>query len=169
VTVGTQFGMVVGFVKSLPGKIASVGRSMWNGLKSGLSAVISRIVARLPDLLSVYNDTAGQILGTINVNDPTAGKGLGLGADSGVLRGPGGAGGDGFGGRKAPPWFAAGGVASGWGRFRVGERGPEMATIMGSRLRIGPLSQAGGLPALSGGGIEVHPHGIYLDGERLPG
>lgn len=109
-----HFNQIVGFVAGLPGRIASAASGMWDGLKSGLVAAINWIIAKW-NWLSDHAKAPSWVPG--------------------------------IGGHHILPTIAPlqgaadGGIVRTAGSFFVGERGPELFTMMPGlgAARVDPL------------------------------
>jgi TP901 family phage tail tape measure protein len=63
-----NFGKIVAFVKTLPGKIAKAAKGMWDGIKQGLTVAINWVVNKLNGLIKIYNGSLGAIAGFFGIN-----------------------------------------------------------------------------------------------------
>lgn len=114
--VKTAGGNIVGFVKSLPGKIATAASGMWNGLKSGLVSVINWVIGKwngLADMAKAPDWVPG------------------IGGESVLPH------------IDPIPGAAKGGIVERAGSILVGEEGPEILNLSRG-AKITPLTAAGG-------------------------
>lgn len=80
------FGNVTHFLGSMPGKISTAARNMWDGLKSGLIGVVNWIIGKLNSLIDGVNKV-GSVIGVTIPNIGTIVDTVALGAPSNVPRG----------------------------------------------------------------------------------
>jgi hypothetical protein len=146
------FNNVVTFVAKLPGRIASVGRGMWNGIRQGFADAIAWI-------MQAWNSFASKLsidVGPIHVHAPTF-SGASV-ATTQFGRSPTQATGGGLG---APPILTArqrGGLVGTGGELAlVGERGPE---IVGLPAGAFVYPNRGGMP------LRVHT-AVMIDGREV--
>jgi hypothetical protein len=143
--VKTLFNGLVGFIKGIPGRMASAGRGAFNWIKTAISSAIEGAKTLLRNFKITVNVPGGKL------GKAVAGA---LGVDGGISIQP-------FG-------FLAGGGTLSRGRAIVGEQGPELAEITPGGTKITPLT--GGLGAgiasyMSGEGERVTEIPLVIDGE----
>lgn len=148
------FNAIVGFVASLPGRIAHAASGMWNGLKAGLAAAVNFVIDRLNNVINAYNDSVGALAGAVGID-------VKVGTISHVAQGGGGRKPDVsgfpsnvFGG--SVPGMAAGGIVRRSGMAFVGEYGPELLGLPAG-ARVAPLPER---MDTTGGGMRLHPDDI---------
>jgi len=153
--VSNAIGNMVKFVSGVPGKISGAFRGMWDGLKSGLVAVINWAIDKLNGLIRGVNKIGGLVginIGEINpLVDNSAARTIGN-----VRGGAGGAAAVVYGGAapRRRNKRAQGGSISNWAV--VGENGPELARHTPSYTEITPLARRRPSGAGLDGAIQLH-------------
>jgi hypothetical protein len=108
------FSGLVGFLKSLPGKVGGAVSGMWNGIKEGFRGALNWIIGKWNGLEFTVPEVDLGPLGKIG------------GGTIGV---------------PDIPYLAQGGTVRGQGSFITGEAGPELNTILpGGNVRVQPLT-----------------------------
>lgn len=64
-----NFDRIVGFVKKLPGRVASAATGLWDGLKGGFVGVMNWIIGKINWMIRAFNNTAGRIPGVDNIGE----------------------------------------------------------------------------------------------------
>ncbi|MGW3346802.1 phage tail tape measure protein [Nonomuraea rubra] len=115
-TIVSTWHTVIGFFRSIPGRLSSIGSSMWNGIKNGFRAAINYIIG--------------------------AWNGISFGIPRIDIPGIGSVGGGTF---AVPqiPYLARGGVVDRSGVAVVGELGPEIVSLPRG-ASVSPLPRGGG-------------------------
>ena len=111
----STWNSVISFFKGLPGKIASIGARLWEGIKNGFRAAINWIIGR-------WNSIS---FGIPRIDTPFGSFG------GGTFRVP------------QIPYLAAGGVIQRAGMAVVGEAGPELLSLPRG-AQVTPLNRASG-------------------------
>jgi hypothetical protein len=136
-----HFDSIVGFVKSMPGRISGAARGMFNGIKNAFRGAINWIIDKwnglefkLPSAdLGPLGKVGGFTLGTPDI-----------------------------------PRLGTGGYISGPGSWIAGETGvPELSSLLpDGRVKVQPLG-GGAAASAAGGGRVVHEHRFFLDSREV--